>query len=141
MGTPDEQTQIHQFLVDVFAYMDRTVEFQHRPMSPENRWLSKNMPIVQVIFPDDIVSQRPIDALFVTAHGINQVYRRSNFVDATVTVLQAIAEADIPESILRYVDQLVETYDKSPAANHDIPPENPDPPRPTDFAGVPNGWK
>jgi len=106
METPSEQAQIAEFLFEVFAHLDRTVEFQHRPMSPENRWLSQDAPIVQVIFPDDIVSQRPIDALFVTAHGINQVYRRSNFVDAAVTVLQTISEADIAESILRYVDHL-----------------------------------
>ncbi len=141
MDTPDEQTQISQFLVDVFSYMDRTVEFQHRPMSPENRWLSKDAPIVQVIFPDDIVSQRPIDALFVTAHGVNQVYRRSNFVDAAVTILQAIPEADISESILRYVDQLVKDYDKSPAANHDSPPEDWDPPLTQKEERDSRGWK
>jgi len=141
METPDEQTQIFQFLFDVFAYMDRTVEFQHRPMSPENRWLSKDAPIVQVIFPDDIVSQRPIDALFVTAHGINEVYRRSNFVDAAVTVLQTIKEADIAESILRYVDQLVEDYEKSPEQKGAVSIEVATPPIKTEFDGVRDGWQ
>ncbi|MBA7583136.1 hypothetical protein ES708_25076 [subsurface metagenome] len=141
MDTPDEHTQICQFLVDVFSYMDRTVEFTHRPMSPENRWLSKDAPIVQVIFPNDIVSRRPIDALFVTAHGINQVYRRSNFVDAAVTILQAIAEVDISESVLRYVDQLVEDYEKSPEQEGAVSIEDPNLHTPHEKVGAKRGWQ
>ncbi len=141
MDTPDERTQILQFLTDVFAYMDRTVEFQHRPISPENRWLSKEFPIVQVIFPDDVVSQRSINALFVTAYGIDQVYRRSNFVDAAVTILQTIKEADISTTILRYVDHLVETYEKSPEQEGAVSIEGATPPRQTEFDGARDGWK
>lgn len=141
MDTPNEQTQISQFLTDVFAYMDRTVEFEHRPMSNENRWRSQDPPIVQVIFPEDVTSLRPVDALFVTAYGFNQIYRRSNFVDAAVAVLQAIAEADIHESILRYVDHLVDAYDKSPEPIKEIPAEDPTLHSPHEKVGTKRGWQ
>lgn len=141
METPNLQVQVSQFLFDVFTYLDRTVEFDHRPMSHENRWSSPDAPIVQVIFPEDITSLRPIDALYVTAHGINQIYRLSNFVDAAVTVLQAIAEADIAESILRYVDNLVEAYEKKPNQEGAVSIENPDDQLTMKDMEKPRGWQ
>ncbi len=141
METPDEQTQIRKFLVDVFMFMDRTVEFTHRPLSSENRWLSKDAPIVQVIFPEDVTSLRPIDALFVTAYGHNQVFQRSSFVDAAVAVLQIIKEADIPESILTYVDQLVESYVAKPEQPGVVSTEDWDPPLTQKEERGSRGWK
>jgi len=141
METPNEQTQIAQFLVDVFAHLDRTVEFTHRPMSPENRWLSKDAPIVQVIFPEDVISLRPIDANFVTAYGFNEVHSRDNFVNAAVAVLQTLKEADIPESILRYVDALVESYSGPEPAIKEIPAEDPTPQRTFETEETKDGWQ
>ena len=141
METPNEQAQIAQFLTDVFTYMDRTVEFTHRPMSTENRWLPSGAPIVQVIFPEDVIAIRPIDTNFVTAYGMNQIFSRDDFVNAAVAVLQTRKEVDIAEPILRYVDTLVETY----RSDTEIPPVEPEKTseiQPTfELGGKSNGWK
>jgi len=141
METPNEQAQINQFLTDVFNYLDRTVEFIHRPMSTENRWLAKAAPIVQMIFPEDVVSLRPIDAQFVSAYGFNQVYERADYVNGVVTVLQSMAEADIAEPILRYVDALVESYSKPEHPIKEIPAEDPNRELHPRAKAPTNGWR
>ncbi len=141
METPNEQAQISQFITDVFTYMDRTVEFTHRPMSTENRWLPSGAPVVQVIFPEDIISIRPIDTNFVTAYGMNQIFSRDDFVNAAVAVLQAVKEVDIVEPILKYVDALVESYSGPVLPSHEIPPEDPGPQPTAESEGKSHGWK
>jgi len=110
METAELERQLASFIAQVFNRLDTTVDFMDRPLTQSDQWNRSDSPIVQMIFPEDILTIRPIDANYVATHPITDVYSRDQFVEAAVWVLKGIPEQEIAEPILAYVDALVESY-------------------------------
>lgn len=141
MELPELQKQIESFIAQVFNRLDTTVDFIDRPSTLEKRWNRPDAPIVQMIFPEDVLTVRPIDARFVATHPITDIFSRDQFVDACVYTIQGIPEGEIAEPILAYVDALVSTYQsikEIPVVN---PKENLETESTTENGGKPSGWQ
>ena len=110
MEAAELQRKLELFIAQIFNRMETTVDFIDRPSTLEKRWNRTDPPIVQMIFPEDIVTIRPIDAKYVATHPITDIFSRDDFVDAAVWVIKGIPEQEVHETILRYVDALVESY-------------------------------
>jgi len=141
METAEEQKKIHQFIDGCFGHLDSTVAFEDRPMSDPERWTRKEPPIVQMIFPEDIITARPIEALFVTTHPFNQVFTRDQFVSAAVVVLGWTPETETPEPILHYVATLVDSYMPPGEPANLTEPEIPDQTVIPGNLGAKRGWQ
>lgn len=105
--------KIEFFLRSVFDYLDRYTEFTERPMADERSWIGVNAPIVQLIFLDDVVNKRRIEAHYVTLFITGQVFTLEQYVDACVKVLQSLREEDLPDVVIEYTNMLVEVYAQS----------------------------
>jgi len=141
MEAAELESQLASFIAQVFNRMETTVEFIDRPSTPDKRWNRTDSPIVQMIFPEDIVTLRPIDAKFVATHPITDIFSRDDFVDAAVWVIKGIPEQEIHETILRYVDALVESY-AGPNKHISEPPAEEPGEKPTGIKdGDTRGWR
>lgn len=141
METAELQKAIESFIAQAFNRLDITIDFIDRPSTLEKKWNRRDAPIVQMIFPEDILTIRPIDAKYVATHPITDIFSRDQFVDACVWTIQGIPEADIAEPILAYVDALVSTYQsikEIPVVN---PKESPETGPTTENGGKPSGWQ
>jgi len=105
--------KIEFFLRTVFDYLDRSVQLTDRPMSDERHWVSKDAPVVHLIFLDDVLVRMPVLAKFVTLFVTGQVFEYSDYVDACVKVMQSLPEQDLPDSVIEYTNMLVEMYAQS----------------------------
>ena len=105
--------KIEFFLRNVFDYLERSVQLTDRPMSDERHWVSKDAPVVHLIFLDDVLVRMPVLAKFVTLFVTGQVFEYSDYVNACVKVMQSLPEADLPDSVIEYTNMLVEMYAQS----------------------------
>jgi len=105
---PTEKVEF--FLRNVFDYLDRYTEFTERPMADERHWVGVNSPVVQLIFLDDVILIRPIQANYVTLFVTGMVFTLEQYVDACVKVIQSLRDEDLPDVVIEYTNMLVETY-------------------------------
>lgn len=141
MEAAELEKDIKSFIAQVFNRLDTTVDLSDRPLSSSDQWNRHDIPIVQMIFPEDIVTVRPIDANYVATYPITDLFSRDQFVEACVYTIQGIPEHEIAEPILRYVDALVETYRKSAPSTEETPPGDQNLQTNGEGGGKPDGWK